>query len=215
MCKVDVKRLAVWEDFFGLQLFFEMCAKDLQLILDKNEITMRKLFTTFILLILSATCIGQTKDWTKNEQEFYVKMKSMCEHFKGKTYDTTQRDFVFKEYVYFDNILSDTSKTRIQERIKFFDGIFYRMTLFIDSVGLENLDAMPTAYFKDNGEFFKPFDKEGELNELLPLTLSYFDKRRPNEPLGTLLFESKSHKLLSWIIIDQGGYCYFLTFNLI
>ena len=73
---------------------------------------MRKLFTTFILLILSATCIGQTKDWTKNEQEFYVKMKSMCEHFKGKTYDTTQRDFVFKEYVYFDNILSDTSKTK-------------------------------------------------------------------------------------------------------
>ncbi|MBK7227197.1 MAG: hypothetical protein IPH96_17960 [Saprospiraceae bacterium] len=89
-----MKRLAVWEDFFGLQLFFEMCAKDLQLILDKNEITMRKLFTTFILLILSATSFGQTKDWTTNEQEFYVKMKSMCEHFKGKIYDTTQRDFV-------------------------------------------------------------------------------------------------------------------------
>lgn len=174
-----------------------------------------KLLKTFFFLILTTTSFGQTQSWTKDEQDFYVKIKSLCEYFKEKNYDTTQREIVFKEYVYFDNVLADTSKTRIQKRIKWFDGLIYQMTHFIDSVGLENLDAKPTSFFKDNKEFFKPYDKGGELNKLLPLTLSYFDKRRPNEPIGTLLFEPKTHKLLAWVIINQGGYRYFLTFNLL
>lgn len=165
--------------------------------------------------MLATSSFGQQKDWTKDEQAFYATMKSLCAHFKGKAYDTTQRDFVFKEFVYFDNILHDTSKTRIQGRINWFDGLFYRMIHFIDSVGLENLDAKPTRFFKDNTPFFKPFDKNGGLNGVLPLTLAYFDKRRPNEPMSALLFEPKTHKLLAWVIINQGGYYYFLTFNLV
>lgn len=177
--------------------------------------TVSKLIKTALLLITAASSFGQSNALTKDEQEFYRTMKSLCEHFKGKTYDTTQRSFVFKEFVYFDNILADSSKTRIEERIKMFDGLFYNMTHFIDSVGLDNLEAKPTTFFKENKTFFKPFDKGAELNELLPLTLTYFDKRRPNEPIGTLLFEPKTHKLLAWIIINQGGYRYFLTFNLV
>ena len=122
---------------------------------------------------------------------------------------------MFKQFVYFDNILSDSSKTRIQQRTKLFDALFYQLTHFIDSVGIENLDAKPTAYFKDNTEFFKPYNNNGELHELLPLTLTYFDKRRPTEPIGTLLFEPKTHKLLAWVMVNQGGYRYFLTFNLV
>ena len=175
----------------------------------------QKLFKTLLFLILTTTSFAQTQGWTKDEKYFYATMKSLCEHFKGKTYDTTQRDFVFKEFVYFDNILSDTSKTRIEKRIEWFDGLFYKMTHFIDSVGFQNLEAKPTTYFKDNKTFFEHYDKGGELNKLLPLTLTYFDKRRPNEPIGTLLFERKTHKLLAWVIIDQGGYRYFLTFNLV
>lgn len=177
--------------------------------------TIPKLFKTLLFLILTTSSFAQKKGWTKDEEQFYVKMKSLCEYFKGKTYDTTQRDFVFKEFVYFDNILADTSKTRIEKRIKWFDGLFYQMTHFVDSVGLENLEAKPTNFFKDNKAFYEHYDIGGELNELLPLTLTYFDKRRPNEPIGTLLFELKTHKLLAWAIINQGGYRYFLTFNLL
>lgn len=168
-----------------------------------------------MLLILATASFGQGNSWTKDEQEYYKTMKSLCEHFRGKTYDTAQRNVVFREFVYFDNILGDTSKTRIQERIQWLDGLFYQMTHFIDSVGLDNLDAKPTVFFKDQKSFFEPYDKGGELNGLLPLTLTYFDKRRPNEPIGTLLFEQKTHKLLAWVVINQGGYRYFLTFNLV
>jgi len=177
--------------------------------------TIKKLFKTFLLLLLTTSSFAQTNDWTTDEQKFYTTMKLLCEHFKDKTYDTTQRDFVFKEFVYFDNILGDTSKTRMQKRIQWFDGLFYQMTHFIDSVGLVNLEAKPTIYFANNKIFFEPYDKGGELNEFLPFTLTYFDNRKPNEPIGTLLFEPKTHKLLAWIIINQGGYRYFLTFNLV
>lgn len=167
--------------------------------------TIHKLIQTILLLILATTSFGQSKDWTKDQQEFYRTMKSLCEHFRGQTYDTTQRNMVFREFVYFDNILGDTSKARILERIQWFDGLFYQMTHFIDSVGLDNLDAKPTVFFKDHTPFFEPYDKGGELNELLPLTLTYFDKRRPSEPIGTLLFEPKTHKLAAWVVINQGG----------
>ena len=177
--------------------------------------TIHKLYKTFLFLILATSSFGQSRGWTKNEQKFYGTMKSLCEHFKGRTYDTTQRSFVFKEFVYFDNILGDTSNTQIERRIKCFDGLFYIMTHFIDSVGLENLDAKPTNCFKENKLFFKPYCKSGEMNQLLPYTLTYFDKRKPDEPIGTLLFEPKSHKLYAWIVVNQGGYHYFLTFNMV
>jgi uncharacterized membrane protein YvbJ len=80
-------------------------------------------------------------------------------------------------------------------------------------VGLINLGAKPVRFFKHDKEFYKPFTQE--IKDLASMTLVYFDKRRPDEPLGTLLFEQKTHKLGAWILINQGGYHYFLTFNLV
>ena len=179
------------------------------------KIIIRKICYVFLLTILTTITFAQNKDWSKDEVQFYATVKSLFEHFEGKTYDTTQRELVFKKFIYFDNILNDTSKTRVQQRIKYFDALFYQMNHFVDSVGLKNLDAKPTHFFKDNKEFFKPYEKDGELHKLLPRTLTYFDKRRPNEPIGTLLFEPKTHKLMAWVVINQGGYYYFLTFNLV
>lgn len=173
------------------------------------------IYAFFIICSLITGSFAQSNKWTNDEIQFYQKLKFITEYFHTRPYDTAQRGFVFKEFVYFENILTDTSNNRIKERIRWFDGLFIQMLHFVDSVGLENLDAAPTRFFKDDKIFFRPFDDNGELNELLPLTLVYFDKRKPNHPIGSLLFEKKTHKLLSWIIINQGGYCYFLTFNLI
>lgn len=176
-----------------------------------------KSIATIALLFLCINgSFAQAENWTNSEKQFYATMKSLCEHFKGKHYDTTQRKLVFEKFVYFDNILADTSKAQIKERIVWFDDLFYRMTHYIDSVGLTNLDAKPTRFFKTNETFFKPYAKGGDLSSFLFVTLTYFDKRRPDEPIGTLLFEPKSRKLAAWIVLNQGGnYRYFLTFNLI
>ena len=182
---------------------------------NNNTVKIQIIFKTFLFLIFATTSYAQTKGWSKDEEQFYVTMKSLCEHFKNQSYDTSQRDFVFNQFVYFDYVLNDTAKARIQKRIILFDDLFSQMNHFVDSIGLENLDAKPTIFFKDNKTFFEPYEKGGELNGHLPLTLTYFDKRRPTEPLGTLLFEAKTHKLVAWILINQGGYRYFLTFNLV
>lgn len=176
---------------------------------------MRNLIIPFLFSLIASPCFSQTKNLTKDEREYYKTVESLLNHYKNKKYDSSQRSFVFNTFVYFDYVLADTSKIKIKERIKYFDMLFPRIFRYVDSIGIKNLDLVPTKSFKDNTAFFKHFDKDGELNEVLPLTLTYYDKRNPKkEPLGVLFFEQKTHKLAAWIIINQGGYWYFLTFNL-
>ena len=174
---------------------------------------MKNLFLTSLFVSFISICFAQ-ESFTADEKKYYTTVKSLLAYFKDKKYDSTHRETVFKEFVYFENILSDTSSAKIKERIKFFDDLFPRVFHFVDSVGIENLDAKPTRYFKENLEYFKHFDKDGELESIIPLTLTFYKKSDPEIPLGTLAFEPKTHKLLAWTIIDQGGYWYFLTFNL-
>ncbi|WP_461788651.1 hypothetical protein [Pedobacter sp.] len=175
---------------------------------------MKKLISIYLLLIIATSCLAQKEKFTVDEERYYQTVVSLFQQFKNKQYDTTQRAAVFKQYVYFDNILADTSKNTILQRIKFFDEVFPRMLHYVDSVGMENLDAAPTRLFKADKNFFKPFESE-ELKDLLPFTLTYYDKNTPEKPIGVLLFEPKTHKLLAWILLNQGGYYYFLTFNMV
>jgi len=172
-----------------------------------------KFITTCLLLAFACNCSAQ-EDFTPDERKYYATVKSLLKNFEHKKYDSTQRAEVFEKFVYFDNILADTSKAKINERIKFFDALFPRVFRFVDSVGIENLDARPTRLFKTDTAYFQHFDKKGELEDLLPFAITFYYKKTPQIPLGTLLFEPKTHKLLAWTIINQGGYWYFLTFNL-
>lgn len=172
-----------------------------------------KFVTTLIYLLLAICVLGQKPGWTKDEELYYKTTKDLCDYLHNNKYDTSQRDFIFKNYVYFDYVLNDTSAIRIKSRIEYFDKLFPLFQHFIDSVGLTNLDAKPASYFKSDTDFYKPFTDD--IKDLESMTLAYFDKRRPDEPIGTLLFEKKTHKLGAWILIDQGGYYYFLTFDLV
>lgn len=176
---------------------------------------MRKLIIFLILLFSVTKILSQTNNWTKSEKKYYETVESLFTYYNTKTYDSTQRNYIFSHFIYFDNILSDTSKTRLQKRLKYFDALFGGMIKYVDSIGLKNLDAKPTRFFASDEIFFSPFSNGRELNELLPQTLTYFDKREPEKPLGVLLFELNSNKLFAWVIINQGGYRYFLTFNLL
>lgn len=181
----------------------------------KKGLIFSKILISVILMNVKSNALCAQSQWTRDEVQFYNKMKLMCEYYSKNKYDTANREYAFREFVYFDNILKDTSELRKRERIVFFDGLFITMMTFIDSVGVNNLDAAPTRQFQNNTDFFQPFKSDGELFELLPQTLTYFDKRKPDKPLGVLLFEKHSHKLLAWVLINQGGYRYFLTFNLV
>lgn len=154
---------------------------------------------------------------TKSQRQSYKVMQAFCSYYDGKKYDTLQRSEVFKRFVFFTNPSADSSASRKNQRVKQFDWLFARVIHFIDSVGVHNLDAKPTSYFKKDTSYFRPFAKKGfgGLHQFLPYTLTYFDKRNPTKPIGTLFFEPRTHKLAAWVIINQGGYYYPLSFNLL
>ncbi|WP_460585813.1 hypothetical protein [Hymenobacter arcticus] len=178
---------------------------------------MKPLLILCLFLALAPQAFAQDSHMTKSQRKSYKLMQSLCNYYDGEKYDTLQRGAVFQRFVYFDNILVDSSTTRKRKRIQSFDWLFARVIHFIDSVGVVNLDAKPTLYFKNNTSYFYPFAKKsfGGLHKFLPQTLTYFDKRNPTKPIGTLFFESRTHKLVSWVIINQGGHYYPLSFNLL
>jgi hypothetical protein len=154
---------------------------------------------------------------TKSQRQSYKVMEALCSYYDGKKYDTLQRQVVFKRFIYFNNILADSVESQQRKRIKSFDWLFARAVHFIDSVGVNNIDAAPTSFFKNDTSYFRPFATTGfgSLRQFLPNTLTYFDKRNPTKPLGTLFFEPRTHKLAAWVILNQGGYYYPFSFNLL
>jgi len=174
---------------------------------------MRKLVLGFLILT-SFSCFSQSNgfdDWTVNEKANYKKLTELAKYINGKEKSKISKDLLFEKYILFDYVLKDTIATRKEKRIQTFDTLFYYFRKQIDSVGIGNLDAKPIRFYKDN-EIYKPFEKQ--LAEIEPNVFAYFEKSEPENPKGTLWFDPKTNKLIAWILINQGGYRYFLTFNL-
>ncbi len=77
--------------------------------------------------------------------------------------------------------------------------------------------------FYKHHKIYKPFDEQ-QIKESISgekmykkdkNVFAYYRKEYPENPLGALLFEPETNKLVAWIMINQGGYKYFLTFNLL
>lgn len=170
-------------------------------------------------------CFGQkinTENWTENEKAQYGTLIALAGYVYKKEKSEISRDSLFKKYIYFDYILNDTISKRKKERLKDFDTLFYYFRKIVNSIGLKNLEAKPVRFYK-NHKIYEPFDKKaakekgggGNMYLKDENVFAYYKRGKPEKPLGTLLFEPKTNKLVAWIMINQGGYRYFLTFNLL
>ena len=174
---------------------------------------------------MSISSFGQnasSENWTKNELAQYSKLIELGNYVHNKKKSEISKDTLFKRYIYFDNVLNDVDSERKENRIQSFDTLFYFFRNTVDSIGFKNLDAKPVRFYK-NHKIYEPFKKEiaketvgGEKMYTKDTNVfAYYRKEEPENPLGTLLFEPETDKLCAWIMIDQGGYKYFLTFNLL
>lgn len=179
---------------------------------------------TGIILLISISSFGQnvsSENWTKNELAQYSKLVELGNYVHNKKKSEISKDTLFKKYIYFDYVLNDTISERKENRIQSFDTLFYFFRKTVDSIGFKNLDAKPVRFYK-NHKIYEPFKKEiaretvgGEnMYTKDSNVFAYYRKEEPENPLGTLLFEQETDKLYAWIMINQGGYKYFLTFNL-
>lgn len=184
---------------------------------------MRKIITS-LLLLTSLICFSQNKDhesWSKNEKAQYKKLLHLAKYVSGKEKNQISKDTLFNEYIYFDYVLKDTIAERREKRLAAFDTLFYSFRKIIDSLGIENLDAKPVRFYRNN-KIYEPFEKDKAMETVGGEKMftkdanvfAYFRKKEPESPLGTLLFEPETGKLSAWIMINQGGYKYFLLFNL-
>lgn len=188
---------------------------------------MMKIYQRILSLALFLICFfsfGQTVpdgNWTANELTQYKTLQKLGSYVHKKEKNELSRDTLFTKYIYFDYLLKDPDTARKERRVEAFDTIFEFFRQTVNKIGLENLDAKPIRFYK-NHEIYKPFDKnvakESINNEKMYAddqnVFVWFKKENPENPLGTLLFEPQTNKLLTWIMIDQGGYKYFLLFNL-
>ncbi len=176
------------------------------------------------LFVTSSFSFGQkisTENWTENEKNQYSKLIELANYVYKKEKTEISKDSLFKKYIYFDYVLNDTVSARKEKRLVAFDTIFYPFRKNLDSLGIKSLDAKPVRFYK-NHKIYEPFKEEiaketisGEKMFTKDSNVfAYYKKEDPENPLGTLLFETKTNKLVSWIMMDQGGYIYFLTFNL-
>lgn len=161
-----------------------------------------------ILLGTSIAANAQDSTWTSEELSYYSTARALCQFLTHSKYDTGKRHILLDKYVLF----FEMKGRETQPRIEYFDGLFSYFARYIDSVGLENLDAKPVRFFKSNTAAYKPFDNH--LKWAATSTFFYYNKKEPSKPLGPLFFDPKSKKLAAWLWLNFGGELIFLTPNL-
>ena len=186
---------------------------------------MKKILIILITLSINSG-FSQNKNvenWTENDKAQYLNLKELANYVYQKDKSEISNDTLFKKYIYFDNVLNDTITERRERRIVAFDALFNYFKVKIDSIGLENLDAKPVRFYK-NHKIYEPFNEEKTKQTTIggkkmytkdDNVFAYYNKKEPENPIGVLLFEPETDKLGAWILINQSGYRYFLTFSLL
>ncbi len=74
-----------------------------------------KYLSFLVLVVFPAFCYGQTQrfeKWTSNEQAQYENLLHLAQYVSGKEKDDISNGYLFENYIYFDNVLTDTLATR-------------------------------------------------------------------------------------------------------
>ena len=140
------------------------------------------------------------EDWLPHEIEYYKKLRGLAEYVNKRDKTDISKDTLFMKYIYIDK---DTLKYKgtIYDMANF-DTIFSFIPQAIRRNGIDNLDAKPLRFYKHH-EIYRPFERA--LKDAVPFVMVYYRKERPDEPLGTLLFDPETYMLASWILLSQGG----------
>jgi hypothetical protein len=179
----------------------------------KNRIVIKWLLV-FVFIAIKFSSSGQvTNDWTTLEKQFYGDLKALCSYAEAHHGKIDIRDSMVKKYVLFDYVLNDTSKNRVETRVVKVNQLLEQFGHFIDSANMINLDAEPIRFLQNKPAIYQQFEEH--LKDQVPYIFAYYNKGNAGKPLGYLLFDLQSKKLVSWILFNQGGHYYFLTFDLI
>jgi hypothetical protein len=179
----------------------------------KSRKVLKWLFTCVLIAVRLTASSQISNDWTVSEKQYYANLKALCNYIQDQNGKIDIEDSLVKKYILFDYVLNDTAKARITKRIGEVNQLLQSFGHFIDSAGMTTLDAEPIRFLQNIPVVYQKFEEY--LNDQIPYIFAYYSKGSANTPLGYLLFDPQSKKLVSWILLKQGRHYYFLIFNLI
>jgi hypothetical protein len=175
--------------------------------------------TVALLAVLGASaypsCVSAQDQltWPKQQQRYYALLSDFCHFLQEDPANINRQQYIFDHYVDYPQYDNDTAQKRNAERLTAFGILLTHLKSFIDSVGLNNLDAKPAQFWHNDSLAFAPFTNG--LVETPTNCLGYFNKQNPQKPYSYLLFDPRSGKLISWLLINQGGKYYFFQFDML
>lgn len=179
-----------------------------------SHIDMKLIFLIIVLFNTVNGCSQINKEselWSQKEKEYYRTLIDLKSYLEANKYSKISKDSIFDKYVFFENVLNDTAGDRRERRINMFDSIFKYIPETLDSIGADNINFKPIRFYKSQ-KIYHPFQKT--LQGLESEVFVYFVNEK--EPIGCILFDKETSKIVSWILLRQGdsGW-FFLTFDLL
>ena len=183
------------------------------------------------LPLLATSLRSQPTAPTDKESNRVKRLREFCQYVKRMESGKLDHQHLFKEYlVRGDDGLESPFQVDPLERQKLLKGVLEDLDGKMNQMNLKAFDAVPWNEFKQPerlprmvweaepvthlmGQPVPTGDGEQELAEgrkQRENTLVVFEKTQPDMPLYYVLFDEKTDRILSWILIGQGELHYFL-----
>lgn len=169
---------------------------------------MKKLYLTFVIIFLIIISFKEKKKtWTNDQIKYRATFLEFCNELDTKNVTDLDSNSVtlkniIQKYIHYRKDINIDSAS-----LGFYSYVIKDFHHRIDSIGSKNLDAKPIFNYKKDKDFFKPFT--GNLKTNIPNVLAYYNKSYPKKPIATILFDQKTHKIISWMIMKKGDYCFY------
>jgi hypothetical protein len=171
---------------------------------------MKSVKVLFFILAFAAITGEYSSAQTILDKQRIINFKNFFNYLRKTDTLNIDTSLLQKKYINISYIKNDTSRTRLLRRTSYFISLCYILKKVADTLKIHDYGAMNIKSY----HLHDPKEYE-ELQTNNDNIYVYFLKSHPDAPLGFLLFAPNSDKIYSCILINQGGYHYFLTLNLL
>ncbi len=165
---------------------------------------------TFLLLVslltfsMTSHAQGLNAQRVKNFKEF-------CRYLIKSDSMKINENLLGEKYVDIAYIKTDTNQVRLTSRMKFLQFYAQRFKRKIQGTDIDRLKFEPILEIKELDDKLRDQFKRMDGLDVYRIFVVQDGKTYPN----CIAFRQGEVKVLSWILLDQGGYLYFITLNLI
>ena len=189
-----------------------------------------KIHLVVMALSFITTSLRSQPALTAKENNRLSRLREFCRYVKETELSQLDQSLLFEKYLMLGTRLEASSPTNTPERQKMLRAMLEGLNEKLNQMDLEAFDAIPWNQFKQPeklprmvweaepvthllGQSLQTGDREQELaqgSKQVGNIMVVFEKAQPNLPLYFVLFDEQTDKILSWILINQGGLHYFL-----